>query len=140
MSRRTLSRRNLLTASLGLSQMALLERFVGQPRLAHAAGGKKPKRLLTLYVPGGWMPALVSEQATGPQEGSPLQLLKEPATQNWQDPPRCRGVDWTVFLVWELHHYGANATGPEVSGNPLLPGFLTCRQVLTVLKPSRKLN
>ena len=54
---RRLSRRALLTGSLGLTQMALLERCVRSVPSARASTNKHPKRLVTIYVPGGWMPS-----------------------------------------------------------------------------------
>jgi uncharacterized protein (DUF1501 family) len=53
-----LSRRVLLKAGLGATQISLLARFGlwgGQAR----AAGDGPDRLLTLFVPGGWMPSYV---------------------------------------------------------------------------------
>lgn len=54
------SRRQLLLASLGATQLALLDRYYGfsplSPRIARASG-HGPTRFLTIYVPGGWMPA-----------------------------------------------------------------------------------
>lgn len=49
-----MTRRHLLTAALGASQVALLERF-GLPRLARADGTATdgPTRLLTIYLQGG---------------------------------------------------------------------------------------
>ncbi|MCU0695405.1 MAG: DUF1501 domain-containing protein [Myxococcaceae bacterium] len=48
-----LGRRQLLGATLGTTQLALLEALA--PRLAHAQPMGGPSRLLTLYLPGGWM-------------------------------------------------------------------------------------
>jgi len=53
-----LTRRQLLLASLGAGQLALLNRL-GVPMLpkaARAAPGDRPTKLLTIYVPGGWVP------------------------------------------------------------------------------------
>lgn len=56
---KTSTRRAFLAASLGLTQVALLESFglslLGSRR-AHAAPTGGPTRFLTIYVPGGWMP------------------------------------------------------------------------------------
>ncbi len=52
------TRRSLLLAGLGALQLGLLERYgYGplSPRIARAAGNV-PTKLLTIYVPGGWMP------------------------------------------------------------------------------------
>lgn len=55
-----LSRRSLLKASLGVGQLALLESLgvpIISPRRARAAPpGDHPTRLLTIYIPGGWVP------------------------------------------------------------------------------------
>jgi hypothetical protein len=52
-----LTRRNLLLAGLGLTQVGLLSKFgLGN---AHAAPGGRPTKLLTIYVPGGWLPQLL---------------------------------------------------------------------------------
>jgi hypothetical protein len=55
-----LSRRRLLQAGLGASQLALLGALGMEPRRARAGGGgtDHPTRLLTIYVGGGWMPEL----------------------------------------------------------------------------------
>ena len=54
-----LSRRSLFLASLGVSQLALLDRF-GLGGVARATTpGKGPTKLLTIYVPGGWMPTFL---------------------------------------------------------------------------------
>ena len=54
-----LTRRQLLKASLGLGQVALLQKL-GVPVLSRRARaaepGSGPSRLLTIYVPGGWVP------------------------------------------------------------------------------------
>src|SRR5688572_26967537 len=53
------TRRALLLASLGAGQLALLDRFGLNP-LAPArarAASPGPTKLLTIHVPGGWMPA-----------------------------------------------------------------------------------
>ena len=50
-----LSRRALLTASLGLGQLGLLERF-GLLGSARADTGSGPTRLLVLYLQGGHRP------------------------------------------------------------------------------------
>ncbi len=52
------SRRSLLMAGVGATQLMLLDRFGLNPiptRSARAAGSG-PTKLLTLFVPGGWMP------------------------------------------------------------------------------------
>lgn len=43
-----------MKASLGLTQLALLERL--RPRAASAATGSPPTRLVTIFMQGGWMP------------------------------------------------------------------------------------
>lgn len=53
------TRRAFLTAGLGLTQLALLERMglsLFSSRTARAAPSGGPTRFLTIYVPGGWMP------------------------------------------------------------------------------------
>jgi Protein of unknown function (DUF1501) len=53
------SRRQILKAALGTTQLALLGALGVQPRRARAGvDPSKPSRLLTIYVPGGWMPEL----------------------------------------------------------------------------------
>lgn len=54
----SLSRRRILQAGLGASQLALLSGLSLRPRAARAGGEGGPTRLLTIYVPGGWMPEL----------------------------------------------------------------------------------
>src|SRR5215813_10524697 len=54
-----LSRRNLLKAGLGSAQIALLAKFGFWGARARADTGGGPDRLLTLFVPGGWMPSYV---------------------------------------------------------------------------------
>lgn len=55
----SLSRRKILQAGLGASQLALLGGLGLRPRAARAGGDKGgPTRLLTIYVNGGWMPEL----------------------------------------------------------------------------------
>jgi hypothetical protein len=52
------TRRALLSAALGAGQVALLDQLglpVLRARRAHAAAGG-PTKLLTIYVPGGWIP------------------------------------------------------------------------------------
>src|SRR4051794_25060354 len=51
-----LSRRALLKASLGATQVGLLAKLGLSPSVARAAGGTGPTKLLTIYFPGGWMP------------------------------------------------------------------------------------
>jgi hypothetical protein len=66
-----LSRRAILTAGLGAAQISLLSAFgltALSPRTARAAG-PGPTKLLTIFVPGGWMPVylfcpLSSEEIT----------------------------------------------------------------------------
>lgn len=76
-----LGRRKLLHASLGLSQVALLSRL-GAPSIASAQGMGGPTRLLTIFLPGGWMspfalvPWSASEVAT--VLPAPLVSLGEP--------------------------------------------------------------
>lgn len=49
------SRRSFLQASAAVASGLVTARLGFEPRLARAAGG--PKKLLTIYVPGGWMPS-----------------------------------------------------------------------------------
>lgn len=52
------TRRSFLLAGLGATQLALLGRFgMRDARAKPTAGG--PTKLLTIYVPGGWMPTLL---------------------------------------------------------------------------------
>jgi hypothetical protein len=51
------SRRSLLLGGLGLTQATLISKY--GHKLAHAAGAPKPTKFMTIYVPGGWMPALL---------------------------------------------------------------------------------
>ncbi len=55
----SLSRRMLLKAGLGAAQISLLAKFGFWGARARAASGDGPDRLLTLFVPGGWMPSYV---------------------------------------------------------------------------------
>ena len=53
------SRRQILQAAFGTGQLALLGALGVRPRTARAGvDPSKPSRLLTIYVPGGWMPEL----------------------------------------------------------------------------------
>ncbi len=53
-----MTRRQMLMASLGAGQLALLSSMGWRGgKRAHAASGDRPTRLLTLWVDGGWMPA-----------------------------------------------------------------------------------
>lgn len=62
------SRRQILKAALGTTQLALLGALGGRSRRARAGvDPSKPSRLLTIYVPGGWMPELFFSPLTGPQ-------------------------------------------------------------------------
>jgi hypothetical protein len=79
------TRRSLLLAGLGAAQVALLERFGYGPlaaRPALAAEGA-PTRLLTIYVPGGWMPVYLFCPLSTPdiQKSlpTPIMALNEPA-------------------------------------------------------------
>src|SRR5215813_6826203 len=54
-----ISRRLLLKAGLGATQTALLARLSFGQRRANAAPSTGPDRLLTVFVPGGWMPSYV---------------------------------------------------------------------------------
>lgn len=49
------SRRTFLQATAALGAGVVSARLGLEPRLARAAGG--PRKLLTIYVPGGWMPS-----------------------------------------------------------------------------------
>ena len=51
-----LTRRSILQASLGLTQAALLGKFGLLGRPARAADGGSASKLLTVFMPGGWMP------------------------------------------------------------------------------------
>lgn len=62
-----LSRRSLLKAGLGSTQIGLLAKFGFWGKGARAAPGDGPDRLLTLYVPGGWMPVYAFCPLSGPQ-------------------------------------------------------------------------
>src|SRR5260370_41133119 len=62
-----LSRRLLLKAGLGATQVALLAKFGLWGGRARAASANGPDRLLTLFVPGGWMPSYVFSPLSGPQ-------------------------------------------------------------------------
>jgi hypothetical protein len=84
----SLTRRKLLTAALGASQLALLEGLgvstLGSRRaLAQTAGG--PTKLLTLYVPGGWMPTCL----WNPLSAADIALHLPPPTQDHGDPAYC---------------------------------------------------
>jgi hypothetical protein len=79
------TRRSLLLAGLGAAQLALLDRFGYSPfrsRPARAAEGA-PTRLLTIYVPGGWMPAYLfcplTAQEITKSLPEPKMTLGEPA-------------------------------------------------------------
>src|SRR5687767_1377976 len=50
-----IGRRQLLKATLGLSQAALLGRFAHAPRARAQNVGGGPDKLLTIFMPGGWM-------------------------------------------------------------------------------------
>ncbi len=56
----SLTRRQLLKAALGASQLGLLGALGGSifSKPAFAAGSGHPTRLLTIYLPGGWMPGM----------------------------------------------------------------------------------
>jgi hypothetical protein len=49
-----LGRRALLKATVGASQLALLDKLARAPR-ARAQGRQGPTKLLTIFMPGGWM-------------------------------------------------------------------------------------
>lgn len=51
-----LSRRSILQAGLGLTQMGLLGKFGLLGDSARAAGGGGPTKCLTIFMAGGWMP------------------------------------------------------------------------------------
>ena len=79
------SRRALLMAGVGLSQLLLLDRFGLNPiptRAARAAG-TGPTKLLTLFVPGGWMPVYLFCPLSAPEIEKalpkPMVTLTEPA-------------------------------------------------------------
>lgn len=79
------TRRQLLLAGLGATQLALLDRFGYSPlssKPARAAEGG-PTRLLTIYVPGGWMPVYLFCPLTGSEITkslpSPKMTYGEPA-------------------------------------------------------------
>ena len=56
MSRLNTTRRQLLSWGLGLTQVALLERFGLRSSTAHAAPADAPTKLVTLYMQGGFRP------------------------------------------------------------------------------------
>src|SRR5262245_16787377 len=62
-----LSRRLLLKAGLGATQIGLLSKFGLWGSKARAASGIGPDRLLTLFLPGGWMPSYVWSPLTPAQ-------------------------------------------------------------------------
>ncbi len=79
---RKLSRRQILKAGLGLSQLGLLGAFGmldSRRALAEERPANAPSRILTLYVHGGWMPIY----AFCPLDASQIQeLLPEPTTES----------------------------------------------------------
>lgn len=73
----TLGRRQLLKATLGATQLGLLEALA--PRLAHAQPMGGPSRLLTLYLPGGWMSLFALPGLTPAQTAA---LIPAPYVEN----------------------------------------------------------
>lgn len=76
-----ISRRKILKAGLGLSQLGLLGAFGlldGSKAYAKPRPDNAPSRILTLYVHGGWMPIYAFCPLTGEQI---MTLLPEPTTE-----------------------------------------------------------
>ncbi len=73
-----LTRRKLLQLGLGATQLALLERVSG----ASVGGASCPTKLLTIYVPGGWVPFYLwcpfSDAAIGTHIPAPAVEQNEP--------------------------------------------------------------
>jgi hypothetical protein len=70
-----LTRRNLLLAGLGATQLGLLSKLgLGT---AHAAPTGAPTKLLTIYVPGGWLPQLLFPSMSDAQIPKQITLLGE---------------------------------------------------------------
>ncbi len=79
----SLSRRRIMQAGLGASQLALLGGLGLRPKAARAGGDRGgPTRLLTIYVNGGWMPELfftpLSDAEIGSAVPPPEVFLGEP--------------------------------------------------------------
>jgi hypothetical protein len=76
-----LSRRQMLMASLGATQLGLIDGMRFPSARAQSDGG--PTKLLVLYVPGGWMPSyFFSPLAAGDVERvlrPPMNYANEPA-------------------------------------------------------------
>jgi hypothetical protein len=91
------SRRQILKAALGGTQLALLSALGIQPRRARAGVDTPgPTRLLTIYVPGGWMPELFFTPLTASQieakVPAPTLHLGEPC---FFTPADVRNIDGT---------------------------------------------
>lgn len=79
----SLSRRNLLQASLGAAQLGLLGKFGLLGRSAHAQTATGPTRLLTLFFNGGWMP----QYLWCPYSAQEIDQLIPPVTTYFTDEP-----------------------------------------------------
>ncbi len=87
-----LSRRQLFLASLGATQLALLARTGPGPlgmRQARA-GGSTPTKLLTIWVPGGWVPCSI----VAPLSQENMALGLPPATFE-------AGPKMSAFYTWD---------------------------------------
>lgn len=135
------SRRALLMAGVGLGQLLLLDRFGLDPiptRSARASG-QGPTKLLTLFVPGGWMPVYLfcpfSATDVGRVLPKPMVTLTEPA---YYDPSQLSNLDGTgdadasspiqrlrVARMWDAQALASGQPDPRtpdpVTGIPTSP-------------------
>lgn len=85
-------------AGVGLSQLLLLDRFGLSPipQRAARAAGSGPTKLLTLFVPGGWMPVYLfcpfGKAEIQKALPTPMEALTEPA---YYDPAQISNLDGT---------------------------------------------
>jgi Protein of unknown function (DUF1501) len=100
-----LTRRQMMLASLGATQLGLIEKLGGSPIRKAYAAGSKPTKLLCLYVRGGWIPTTMFSPLTQAHHTDKLAL---PApSETWGDPS---------FYSWE-QAVNCDGSGHAEAGN-----------------------
>src|SRR5262245_20741282 len=109
-----LTRRALLGATAGMSQLTLLERFA--PNMARAASPNAPSRILTIYLQGGYVPQYMWSPLKADEVAAQIPAPQETLGEN---------LFFTADHVMEYSNAG-DGTFPRIRGvrtwNPTAPG------------------